>query len=119
MRPRRHIGPRERAVIFAAAGGVCHICLERIDGVRERWQVEHVVPHALGGDEEAGSDNLQPAHERCHAPKTAEDIGRIAKAKRVSAKHTGAKAPKAVLPGSRASAWKRRLDGTVVRRTPP
>ena len=116
---RRHIGPRERAVIFGAAGGCCWICGQKIDGVRERWEVEHVVALALGGDEAAGSDNLQPAHVKCHAVKTAEDAGRIAKAKRIEAKHAGIRAPKSTLPGSRSSAWKRRLDGTVVRRDPP
>lgn len=118
MTTRRHIGPRERLEIFTRAGGTCHICGGRIDGTRDRWDVEHVIPLALGGNEDKGSDNLQPAHAKCHARKTPEDAGRIAKAKRVEARHRGAKKPRSIIPGSKASRWKRRLDGTIERREP-
>lgn len=114
---RRSISTRERVAIFERARGVCHICGGRIDGTREAWEVEHVVPLALGGDENPGSDNLQPAHVGCHARKTAEDAGRIAKAKRLHARHIGAKRPRSVIPGSRASRWKRTIDGRTVLRT--
>jgi 5-methylcytosine-specific restriction enzyme A len=109
---RRRISPTERASIFQAAGGICHICGDKIDGTRERWEVEHVLALALGGDDHG--DNLQPAHERCHSPKTREDVARIAKAKRVSRKHTGAHRPVRTLPGSRSGKWKRKVGGTTV-----
>lgn len=110
---RRHIGPRERLAIFNAAGGVCHICGVKIDGTRDAWDVEHVIPIALGGDEESGSDNLHPAHKSCHSQKTPEDFGRIAKAKRVEARHQGATVSRTPLPGGKASKWKRKINGKV------
>lgn len=112
---RRHISTRERVAIFSAAEGVCHICGATIDGTREAWDVEHVIPLAQGGDDHG--DNLRPAHKACHAGKTARDASDTARAKRLAAKHTGAKAPgRAVIPGSKRSPWKRKLDGTIVSR---
>jgi 5-methylcytosine-specific restriction endonuclease McrA len=112
---RRSISTRRRVAIFERDKGRCHICGESIDGARDRWDVEHIVPLALGGDDDG--DNLAPAHARCHAGKTKQDAGQIAKAKRVHAKHTGAKAPsRKPLPGSRASRWKRKVTGQTIRR---
>lgn len=114
----RRMSTTRRLSIFNAAGGVCHLCGEKIDGTRERWDADHVVPYALTRDD--SDDNLRPAHERCHrgaGSKTSEDVRVIAKAKRVEARHVGAKAPsRNPLAGSRSSKWKRRLDGTVVPR---
>ena len=111
---RRHISTRERLAIFERCGGVCHICGGKVTP-GEAWDVEHIVPLAQGGDDEG--DNLAPAHKGCHAGKTAQDASDTARAKRRQAKHLGAKAPsRAVVPGSKRSPWKKRLDGSVVRR---
>jgi len=104
MTRRRSISRTERVRIFEAAQGLCHICGEAIDGTRERWDVDHVVPLQLGGDDHG--DNLQPAHVACHATKTPADVKQIAKAKRVHAKHIGAK-PRGKIPY-------RKFDGTPV-----
>jgi len=104
---RRSISTTRRVKIFEAANGICHICGQRIDGTRERWDVEHVIPLALGGDDDG--ENLQPAHAKCHAKKTADDVKVIAKAKRIEAKHIGANRPKRKIPS-------RRFDGTIVYR---
>lgn len=82
---RRRISRTERAAIFLAADGVCHICGAKIDGGREAWDVEHVIPLAMGGED--GGDNLKPAHVKCHKPKTAEDAGKLAKAERLRLRH--------------------------------
>lgn len=112
---RRRIGTKERAAIFAAAGGVCHLCGGKITAPAEAWDVEHIIPLALGGDDDG--DNLRPAHAKCHRAKTAQDATNTARAKRREAAHTGAKSkPRAVIPGSKSSGWKRRIDGTTVRR---
>lgn len=112
---RRRMSTTRRARIFAANNGICHICGQPIDGTREAWQADHVIPLELSGDD--SDDNIRPAHDACHRAKTsAEDIPRIAKAKRVAAKHTGAFRPKATIPGSKGTRFKRKLDGTVVRR---
>jgi 5-methylcytosine-specific restriction enzyme A len=110
---RRRMSTTRRAAIFARHGGTCHICGLKI-AVGEAWEAEHIVPLALSDDD--SDDNLAPAHAACHARKTPGDVGRIAKAKRVHAKHIGAHRPKSTLPGSRASKWKRRIGGTTVRR---
>lgn len=110
----RRMSPSRRARIFEAHGGICHICGQKIDGTRERWEAEHIVAYALTRDD--SDENLAPAHDRCHATKTPEDVTRIAKAKRGNRKHLGAHRPKSTIPGSRASKFKRRIDGTTVRR---
>jgi 5-methylcytosine-specific restriction endonuclease McrA len=101
--------------IFYRAGGLCHICGEKI-GLAERWEIEHRIPLALGGDEAKGSLNLQPAHARCHSAKTSVDAWNNAKAKRREAKHIGAAVSQQPLPGGRGSPWKKKLNGKVVPR---
>lgn len=63
----------------------CHICNGRIDPARDAWEAEHPIPHAFGGKE------TKPAHAKCHKPKTADDVGKIAKSKRTSDGHLGIK----------------------------
>ncbi|WP_081979428.1 HNH endonuclease [Pseudooceanicola atlanticus] len=114
---KRSMSTTRRARIFAAANGICHICGQPIDGTKEAWDADHVIPLEISRDD--SDDNLRPAHKRCHSRKTAEsDMPAIAKAKRVKAKHEGAFKTRNPLPGSRGSALKKRIDGTVVRRGP-
>ena len=117
MSKRRALSTRERVRLFHLHGGICHICETKIDGSREGWEIEHVISLAMGGEDKDG--NMKPAHWKCHKKKTAEvDAPRLAQAKRREAKHIGAKAPsKRPLPGSKASRWKKRMDGTVERRS--
>ncbi len=114
----RRMSTTRRARIFATAEGVCHICGLTIDGTRERWDAEHVIPYALTRDD--SDDNLKPAHERCHrgaGSKTSADVKVIAKAVRVAAKHSGAAAKsRNPVPGGRSSPWKRKVTGEVVKR---
>jgi 5-methylcytosine-specific restriction endonuclease McrA len=110
---RRRMTPLRRARIFDTHGGVCHLCGLKIQ-IGEAWDVEHIVALALSDDD--SDDNLAPAHVACHRPKTSEDVARIAKAKRVRAKHIGAKAPRSTLAGSKASRFKKTLDGRVIDR---
>lgn len=112
---RRTWTAKRKLAVFEAHGGRCHICGEKIDGTREPWELEHIVPIALGGADD--ETNAAPAHVSCHKPKTARDVAQIAKANRVRAKHNGAKAaPKSPLPGSRGGKWKRKISGEIVRR---
>lgn len=117
MTARRSLSATERLRLFTLHGGICHICGEKIDGTRERWDIEHVIPWALTRDDSDG--NRKPAHYRCHKPKTAsEDIPRIAKAKRQARGHIGAKRAKGrPMPGTKASGWKQRIGGRWERRT--
>jgi 5-methylcytosine-specific restriction protein A len=69
----------------------------------------------MGGHDE--DTNRFPAHKKCHRQQTSEiDIPMIAKAKRREARHLGARVTRNPIPGSKASGWKRKMNGEVVRR---
>ncbi len=103
-----------RARLFDSHNGLCHICGLKIDAVRDGFEVEHIIPLAMGGADD--ETNVAPAHVACHRTKTTKDSRQIAKANRVRAKHNGAARPKSTLPGSKASGWKRKISGETVRR---
>ena len=104
---RRTLTTRDRAEIFGAAEGRCHLCGGRIEA-GQRWEAEHVIPLAMGGED--GLANLAPAHVRCHRTKTRTDASDIAKAKRREAKHLGFHRPRSGFSG-----W-RKFNGEVVKR---
>jgi 5-methylcytosine-specific restriction endonuclease McrA len=109
-RPR--LSARERRRLFVLHRGVCHICAETIDPVREAWDIEHVIAWALTHDN--SDENCRPAHERCHDPKThMEDVPMIAKAVRQEARHMGFKSAANPMPGSKKSRFRKRMNGTV------
>lgn len=110
---RRSMSPTRKARIFAAADGICHICDGKIDGVRETWDAEHVIPLAAGGTDD--DENIRPAHTKCHAGKTATDAGVIAKTKRVARKHQGAR-KRSRFATSRDGKFKAKVGGGIVRR---
>jgi 5-methylcytosine-specific restriction protein A len=110
---RRRMTSLRRARIFDSHGGTCHLCGVKI-AVGEAWEAEHIIALEISGDD--SDDNLAPAHVACHRAKTAEDVGRIAKARRVYAKHIGAHRSKRPLPGGRGSPWKCKVNGPTVRR---
>lgn len=94
---RRRFTDKDRTCIFAANKGCCHLCGGKIDGVREAWEIEHVIAWELTRDD--SDDNLRPAHVSCHKIKThQEDRPAINQAKRREAKHTGVKRPKQSIP---------------------
>lgn len=88
MTKRASLSPMRKLRLFEAAGGVCHLCEQKIYG---KWDVEHIIPLALGGADD--ETNMAPAHKACHAPKTAQDVADIARAKRRKARHIGIKKP--------------------------
>lgn len=87
--PRKPMSDMRRLRIWEAQKGICVICDLKIDGAREKWTIEHIVPLGLGGED---SDwNCAPAHEHCRRQKDKTDVKAIAKAKRMKAKHLGIK----------------------------
>ena len=111
---RRSLSTRQRLAAFLAAHGRCQRCTLHITPGK-RWEVDHITPVALGGTDDPA--NLQVLCAPCHGIKTAKrDAPQLAKAKRIQVRHLGAWRPAAPMRGSRASPWKRRLDGTVVKR---
>lgn len=113
MRKRRTAQQRE--AICVAHDWTCVICKSKIDPVREKWILEHLLALAAGGTDT--EDNMGPAHQKCAIEKTKDDLGIIAKINRVRAKHLGTKTKSSrPMPGTVRSGWKKKLDGTVERR---
>jgi 5-methylcytosine-specific restriction protein A len=93
---RRRFTKKDRARIFAANNGACHLCGNAIS-VGEAWEIEHVIAWELTRDD--SDENLRPAHAKCHKMKThKQDRPAINEAKRREAKHTGAIRPKGRIP---------------------
>lgn len=114
---RGRLSTRDVLAAWEKHRGVCVICKAKIDGARSDWILEHVRALELGGADTL--ENLGPAHAACARDKTRDDHRRAGKAKRQKAKHLGIHTPRSVMPGSRASRWGRRMDGTTYRRNGP
>lgn len=111
---RKPLTDKQKLKMFLDAGGICCVCGQKINGVKEAWD-EHVLPLAVGGSNDA--DNRAPAHEKCAREKSAAETTLRKKAERVAEKHLGARSRKArPLPGTKASGWKKKISGEVVRR---
>lgn len=110
---RREFPTKVKVAAFKRADGHCESCGAKLYPGKTHY--DHVIPDALGG--EPVIENCEVLCTNCHGAKTAvQDIPRIAKAKRGEAKHLGARQSRNPMPGSRASRWKRKMDGSVVRR---
>lgn len=86
---------------------------------KKPYQIDHTVPEGLRADDAApltADDGKLLGQACCHAPKTKNDVRQIRKADRQRDKHTGAAKSKNPMPGSRASRWKRKMNGEVVER---
>jgi 5-methylcytosine-specific restriction enzyme A len=114
MSPRREFSAKVKVAAFERSGGYCEKCTARL--VPGRYAYDHVLPDALGGEPTLA--NCEVLCDACHGAKThRDDVPRIAKMKRQRARHIGAEArsPRP-LPGGRKSPWRKKIDGTVVRR---
>lgn len=78
-------------------------------------EFDHRIPLWLGGENR--ESNLQAVLSEPHKKKTQVEAGVRAKVNRQKKKHLlGRKAKGKPMPGSKASKWKRKMDGTVVPR---
>lgn len=113
---RVRITAKMRADIFLTHNGMCHLCkMKVVPG--EDWDVSHEIPLEAGGVDD--SSNWLVAHRKCHRTHTATvDAPLIAKVKRIHQKHVGAKKSRSPMPLGRNSKFKRKMDGTIVRREP-
>ncbi|MEY9719791.1 hypothetical protein ABIA22_002281 [Sinorhizobium fredii] len=63
---------RVRMRVFDREGGICHLTGEKIDPVRDEWDLDHKVALILGGEHR--ETNLFPAKREPHRRKTAVEM---------------------------------------------
>lgn len=108
------IPPRVRLRVFERHNGICHLSGRKIMP-GEPWDCDHVIALVNGGEHR--ESNLAPALRDKHRAKTAQDVAEKATVRRKRMKSIGLKPRKSrPLPGSRASGWRKKLNGEVVRR---
>ena len=108
------IPPRVRLRVFEAHGGVCHLSGRRIQA-GEPWDCDHVVALVNGGEHR--ESNLAPALRDKHREKTALDVREKSIVRRKRMKSIGIAQKKGrPMPGSKASKFKRKMNGEVVLR---
>ncbi|MFC4172675.1 HNH endonuclease signature motif containing protein [Microvirga sp. GCM10011540] len=112
---RKQFSKRDLTKRLAEFGGKCRMCGCTIDAATGlEW--DHRIPLAIGGEDTL--DNLEPLCIRDHRLKTKGDVARIAKATRQHQRNIGIRQRKGPpMVGSKDSPWKRRMDGTLVRRS--
>lgn len=109
---RREFSKPVKAAAFLACKGWCAACKLKIVGKPE---YDHIVPDALEGLNDIA--NCQVLCAKCHRHKTrARDIPMISKAERTAEKEAGIRRTRSPLPFGRRSPWKKKMDGTVVKR---
>lgn len=107
------IPPRVKVRLFDAAGGRCASCRVQIRPGNGP-QYDHRIALINGGaNRESNIDVLCIA---CHAVKTRADVAEKAKTAKTRAGHLGVKKSSRPMPGSKASWFRKRMDGTVERR---
>jgi 5-methylcytosine-specific restriction endonuclease McrA len=116
--PRHPLTDKQRAKLFLDSGGKCAGPCERKLGPSDVWHADHIIALEAGGDNSPG--NFRVLCTWCHAPKTARDHAIAAKGRDIAvasvvptSQRQGKGRP---LPGSRRSAWRKKMDGTVERR---
>lgn len=106
---------RVKARVVARQNGKCACgCGQKLGLAGERIDFDHETAIILGGENREG--NLRAIRYPCHKPKTKQDVAQKSIEARKRNKNLGLAKPKATLPGSRGSKWKRKVSGEVVRR---
>lgn len=83
---RKGFTAKQRKAVRDAFGGLCACgCEEPLEG--EVWDIDHVIPIAIGGAHEPG--NWVPLIKAHHVRKTAQDRKAIAKCERIIARENG------------------------------
>jgi hypothetical protein len=92
-----------------------------LDVTGKAIEFDHTIPEALVLDKSralTAADGRLLGKACCHDPKTHKhDVPGIARAKRLEQTRVARAPSRNPLPGSKASGWKRKMNGTVERRT--
>lgn len=113
------VPPRVRLRVLKRFGSCCDV-----DGGCGRpicpgdaWSCDHIRAIVNGGANR--ESNLHPLCAWCNPPKTAADVAEKSRTYRQQLRHVGIKLKPAGRPlmGTVASGWRKRMDGTVERRT--
>lgn len=105
------VPPRVRLRVFMRLGGICQCGCNRPIRPGEPWQTDHRVALINGGQHR--ESNLQPLIVEHHKGKTREDVAEKSRTHKRRLRHHGIRKPKHIMPGARASRFKKRMDGTV------
>ncbi|MEM9765073.1 MAG: HNH endonuclease signature motif containing protein, partial [Pseudomonadota bacterium] len=112
--PDAKVPDRVRLRVFERHGGRCHLSGRKIAG-GDAWDLDHVTPLEDGGEHR--ERNLAPALRTEHRKKTADENTQRARERRLRKKHIGIKGRAySVIPGSKASEWKKPINGPAYRR---
>ena len=109
---RQEFSKRTKLLAFQASGGRCQKCTARL--MTRRIEYHHDTECAFGGT--ATLDNCVVLCTGCHADITGERAAVIAKSNRVRAKHLGIRRSRSSFATNRDGPFKKRMDGSVVRR---
>jgi len=110
--PDMPVPDRVRVRVFNKKEGKCHRCTRKIPA-GQSWTCEHLKALVNGGENR--ERNLDVTCDWCLPIKNAEDVAEKSRVYKRRKAHLGIRKPSR-LPGSRDSAWKKKIDGTVVRR---
>lgn len=108
------IPPHVKLRVFERYGGRCYLS-DRLIRAGDAWECDHIIALCNGGENR--ESNLAPALRAPHREKTRADVAEKAMIYRKRAKHMGIARKGRPMPGSKASGLRKRMDGTVERRT--
>lgn len=109
------IPPRVQERVARKAGDRCQKCTREVGG-KLRAEIDHIIPLIIGGEHR--ERNLQLLCNECHAAKTKLDVKLKARVAKSRLRKLGIRKPSGrPILGSKASGWKRKMNGAVERRT--
>ena len=109
---RGNLSARRKLAIWEREKGKCMVCSVKL--ATGKFIFEHVRALELGGNDT--DDNIRLTCKGCATEKTKQDHSNAARAKRKKTSVLGLKQSKTPMPFGKGSKFKKKMDGTVVRR---
>lgn len=108
------IPARVKLRVFDRFSGICPKCSRKLR--TGHFDYDHIVSLANGGRH--AEFNLQPlCTSPCHSTKTKQDVAEKSRTYERRKSYVGLRKPKGQpMPGTKASGWKKKISGEVVRR---